>query len=304
MHANGLLEISATAATAPPNPKDNAGSARGALAGGSRAVAQPIVLLGVSFDNLTIRETLSRIEEMIVSGRPHYVVTANVDFLAQARRDLELQRILLDAPLVVCDGKPLVWASRLLGNPLPERVAGADIVPELIALSARKDYRVFFLGTTEKANQAAVARLQAQFPNLQISHYSPPFRPLLEMDDAEIVRRIRSVKPHLLFVAFGCPKAEKWMAMHYRELGVPVAVGIGGTIDFLAGRRKRAPVWMRHAGLEWLFRLWQEPRRLFKRYATDLWQFSWAMAAELWRVKFRPRRGFPEQTSEIADRTV
>lgn len=248
---------------------------------------QPIALLGVAFDNLTLRETVGRIEEMIASRRSHYVVTANVDFLAQASRDLELQHILLNAPLVLCDGTPLVWASRLFGNPLPERVAGADVVPELIRVAAEKKYRLFFLGATEEANTQAVARLRAQYPELEISHYSPPFRPLSKRDDAKIIRQIRADKPDLLFVAFGCPKAEKWLATHYPELGVPVAIGVGATIDFLAGRVKRAPLWMQRGGVEWIYRLCQEPRRLFKRYATDLWYFAGAMVRQWWTLKLR-----------------
>ena len=248
---------------------------------------QPIALLGVAFDNLTLRETVNRIEEMIVSRRPHYVVTANVDFLAQAQRDADLHRILLDAPLVLCDGTPLVWASRLFGNPLPERVAGADVVPELIRVAARKNYRLFFLGTTVEANTQAIARLRAQFPDLEISHYSPPFRPLHKMDDAGIIRRIRAAKPDLLFVAFGCPKAEKWLAMHHDELGVRVSIGVGATIDFLAGRVKRAPLWMQRGGVEWVYRLCQEPRRLFKRYATALWYFCGAMVRQWWTMKLQ-----------------
>jgi len=188
---------------------------------------------------------------------------------------------------VLCDGTPLVWASRLFGNPLPERVAGADIVPELIRVAAQKKYRLFFLGTTEEANSKASAKLQAQYPNLEINHYSPPFRPLLEMNDAEIIRRIREAKPDLLFVAFGCPKAEKWLAMHHRELNVPVSIGVGATIDFLAGRVKRAPLWMQRSGVEWIYRLSQEPRRLFKRYATDLWSFGAAMICQWWAMNWR-----------------
>ena len=261
---------------------------------------QPIALLGVAFDNLTLRETVDRIEAMIVSGRSHHAVTVNVDFLAQARRDLELHRILLNASLVLCDGTPLVWASRLFGNPLPERVAGADIVPELIRVAAEKNYRLFFLGTTEEANTQAIARLRVQFPDLEISHYSPPFRPLLETDDAEIIRRIRAAKPDLLFVAFGCPKAEKWLAAHYPGLGVPVAIGVGATIDFLAGRVRRAPLWMQHGGVEWFYRLCQEPRRLFKRYATDLWYFGGAMVRQWWTMKLRAgTRQSPTRTSVI-----
>ena len=261
-----------------------------------------VAILGVAFDNVTVAETLSRIQDMIASRRPHYVVTANVDFLVQAQRDGELRQILAEAHLVLCDGTPLVWVSRLLGNPLPERVAGSDLAPQLIRLAAKNHYRLFLLGAAPEANEQAAANVRAQFPNLRVARYSPPFRPLPEMDDAEIAGWIRAARPDILLVAFGCPKAEKWMARHYRALGVPVVIGVGGTIDFLAGRVKRAPVWMQRAGLEWLFRLCQEPRRLFKRYATDLWHFGRAIGAELWRVKFRSRRGPGGEISEVADR--
>lgn len=247
-------------------------------------------ILGIEFDRVTFLGAIERLEEMIESRRPHYVVTANVDFMVQARRDPELRRILNDAHLTLCDGTPLVWASRLLGNPLPERVAGSDLAPRLIGVAAKKNYRVFFLGASPEANAQAVARVRAQFPNLEIGHYSPPFRPLPEMDHGEIRRRILAARPDLLFVAFGCPKAEKWMAMNYRALGVPVTIGVGGTIDFLAGRLKRAPGWMQRTGFEWVFRLAQEPRRLGKRYVTDLWRFGWAMTGELWRMKLRSRQ--------------
>jgi N-acetylglucosaminyldiphosphoundecaprenol N-acetyl-beta-D-mannosaminyltransferase len=256
----------------------------------------PVAILGVAFDNLTMAEALTRIESMIASRRPHYVVTANVDFIVQARTDVELRRIFLDAHLVLCDGTPVLWASRLLGNPLPERVAGADLVPLLIEAAAKKKYRLFFLGATPAAAQAATARLQAQFPEVIIAgSYSPPFRKLLEMDHQEIKRRIVESRPDVLLVAFGCPKQEKWMAMHYRELGVPVAVGVGATIDFLAGQVRRAPRWMQRTGLEWVFRLAQEPGRLFQRYAkdlrtfgTDLWRQWWLLGRARHR---RPTRG-------------
>jgi len=264
-----------------------------------RVTRLPVALLGVAFDNLTLRETVDRIEEMIASRLPHYVATANVDFLALARRDEQLQRILLNAPLVLCDGTPLVWASRLFGNTLPERVAGADVMPELIRLAARKNYRLFFLGATEEVNACAIAKLRLEFPSIEISHFSPPFRPLSEKDNAEIVRRIRASKPDMLFVAFGCPKAEKWIAKHYHELSVPVAMGVGATIDFLAGRVKRAPHWMQHSGTEWLYRLSQEPRRLFKRYANDLWFFGTAMVRQWWTMRLMGDSQTSSQTTII-----
>lgn len=260
---------------------------RSAAVGFPRAARSAI--LGVEFDRVTFTGAMERMEAMIASRRPHYAVTANVDFLVLARRDPELRRILNEAHLTLCDGTPLVWASRLLGHPLPERVAGSDLAPQLLRLAAEKHWRLFFLGATPEANAQAVANVRAQFPNLEIGHYSPPFRPLPGMNHGEIRKRIRAARPDILFVAFGCPKAEKWMAMNYRTLGVPVMIGVGGTIDLLAGRLKRAPGWMQRAGLEWIFRLGQEPRRLFRRYATDLCRFGWAMAAELGRAIFRAR---------------
>ncbi len=248
--------------------------------------AAPIAMLGVPFDNITTAETLRIIDEMIASRRPHYLATANVDFLVQAARDVELRRILFDAHLVLCDGTPLVWASKLLGNPLPERVAGSDLVPLLLGVAAEKGYRPFCLGATPDTLETAVARVKEKYPKLDLAgHYSPPFNKLLEMDHEAIRDRIISSQPDILLVGFGCPKQEKWINMHYRSLGVPVAVGVGGTFDFLAGKLARAPRWMQQTGTEWIFRLAQEPKRLFARYATDFCHFSRAIAAQSWRLR-------------------
>jgi N-acetylglucosaminyldiphosphoundecaprenol N-acetyl-beta-D-mannosaminyltransferase len=259
----------------------------------------PIAILGVPLDNLNIAGAIDLIERMIASRQPHYVVTANVDFLVQARTDVELRRILCDAPLVLCDGTPLLWVSRLLGNPLPERVAGADLVPKLIDLSAKKGYRLFFLGAAPQSAARAVARLRAHYPELIIAgHYSPAFKPLLQMDQDEIKRHVLEAKPDLLFVSFGCPKQEKWVAMHFRSLRVPVVIGVGATIDFLAGQVKRAPLWMQRIGAEWLFRLAQEPRRLFRRYFKDLWVFGLGVLAQWWRFRVQSSK-FRVQSSKF-----
>jgi N-acetylglucosaminyldiphosphoundecaprenol N-acetyl-beta-D-mannosaminyltransferase len=251
----------------------------------------PIAILGVPFDNVTTAETLQMIEQMIVSRRPHHLATANVDFIVQAAQDVELRRILFDAHLVLCDGTPLVWASRLLGNRLPERVAGSDLVPLLLKVAAEKNYRPFLLGASTDSLEAAVQRATEQYPKLQFAgYYSPPFNKLLEMDHEEIRNRILQTQPDILFVAFGCPKQEKWINMHYRSLGVPVSVGVGGTIDFLAGKLARAPIWMQKTGTEWIFRLAQEPRRLFHRYATDFTFFSRGIASQWWRFRARNSR--------------
>jgi N-acetylglucosaminyldiphosphoundecaprenol N-acetyl-beta-D-mannosaminyltransferase len=245
----------------------------------------------VPFDNVTIAETVRLIEQMVASRQPHYFVTANVDFVVQAQEDVELRRILFDAHLVLCDGTPLVWASKILGNPLMERVAGADVVPLLLQAAAENGYRVFFLGATPDSAARAVENLKRLHPSLVVAgFYSPPFNKLLEMDHEEIQRRILQAKPDLLFVSFGCPKQEKWIAMHYRSLGVPVSAGVGATVDFLAGTVKRAPAWMHQLGVEWVYRLHQEPRRLFKRYAKDLWVFGWKFVFQLWHLRLSLRK--------------
>ncbi len=249
-------------------------------------------MLGVPFDQVTTADTLRLIGEMIASRRPHYAATANVDFVVQALGDVELRRILTDADLVLCDGMPLVWASRLLGNPLPERVAGSDLVPVLLAEAERQGWRVFFLGGTSESLTRAAAKVRAQHPQLQlVGTYSPPFQPLLDMDPDEILQRIRAARPDILLVAFGCPKQEKWINMHVRQAGVPFCIGVGATIDFLAGSVRRAPGWMRRAGLEWMFRLLQEPRRLCRRYVTDLWVFGYAMLRQWWALRGLRRHG-------------
>lgn len=228
-------------------------------------------MMGVPFDQVSTSQTLEIIGEMIASRRPHLLATANVDFLAQVQEDETLRRILLEADLVVCDGTPLLWMSKWLGDPLPERVAGSDLVPLLLDLAATQGYRVYFLGGRDEVVAIAETKIKERWPTLQIAGiYSPPFAPLDQMDHADICRRVRETNADMLFVSFGCPKQEKWLAMNFQAAGVPVAIGVGATIDFLAGAVKRAPVWMRRTGTEWLFRTLQEPRRLAGRYWKDI----------------------------------
>lgn len=239
-----------------------------------------VVLLGVPFHDLTLDEALRRIGEVVTQRTPRYLATANVDFALQASRDVELQRILLEAEYVLCDGTPLVWASRWLGAPLRERVAGSDLVPALAAEAEQRGWRLFLLGSTPENLDRALANLRAGHPQLAVDGYSPPVAPLLEMDHEEIARRVGAARPDILLVAFGCPKQEKWIYMHHAQLGVPVSIGVGATVDFLAGRFHRAPRWMQRSGTEWIFRLLQEPRRLFNRYLLDLVFFVGAVRRE------------------------
>jgi N-acetylglucosaminyldiphosphoundecaprenol N-acetyl-beta-D-mannosaminyltransferase len=212
-------------------------------------------------------EVLSIVEEDIDEGGFHQIATANVDFLVNSVNDEELRETLNRCDIVLADGMPLVWASHFLGTRLKERVAGADLVPQLARLSSQHGYRIFMLGADEESSAGAARWMQRNFPGVCISgRYCPAFQPLEEMDHEEILIRIEESKPDILLVAFGNPKQEKWIAMHRSRLRVPVCIGVGGSFEFLSGRFRRAPAWMQRSGLEWLYRMIQEPSRLAKRY--------------------------------------
>jgi N-acetylglucosaminyldiphosphoundecaprenol N-acetyl-beta-D-mannosaminyltransferase len=261
----------------------------------------PIAIMGVPIDNVSAAEALASIERMVVSRRPHYFATVNVDFLVQAQTDVELHRILADADLVTCDGAPVWWASRILGNPLVERVTGSDLLSPLLSLAARRRFRVFILGATPASAADAVRRAKERHPDLTIAHYSPPFVELGDLDQQEIARRIRGAEPHILLVALGCPKQEKWIAANYRALGVPVSGGVGATIDFLSGHARRSPAWLRRVGLEWVFRLWCEPRRLFGRYWRDFRVFGRGLARQYWHLRDGSREPAPDRGARVED---
>ena len=237
---------------------------------------QIVGLLGTPIDILNMQEALERLEQFIEQKRFHQVATANTDFLINALDDKELSTILREADLVVPDGMPLIWAARLMRSPLPERVTGADLVPALAELAAQKGYRIFMLGARPEVAQRARERFEEDYPGIQIvGCLSPEARSLVEMDSESILKEIHAAKPDILFVAFGNPKQEKWIHLHREQLkAVSICIGVGGTFDFIAGKTIRAPLWLQRTGLEWLFRLLQEPRRLWKRYYRDITQFS------------------------------
>ncbi|HEY9127503.1 MAG TPA: WecB/TagA/CpsF family glycosyltransferase, partial [Acidobacteriaceae bacterium] len=185
-------------------------------------------------------------------------------------RDVHLHRIIASCSLVLPDGMPLVWISRLFGYPLKERVSGVDLVPALAELSARKGYRIFLLGGREGVAARAAAKLEEMYPGCQIvGHYAPPLADLERMDHGDTLARIHAAQPDILLVAFGNPKQEKWIRMHSRRSGVPVSIGIGGSLDMIIGDVQRAPRWMQRTGLEWFGRCLQEPTRLFPRYSRN-----------------------------------
>jgi N-acetylglucosaminyldiphosphoundecaprenol N-acetyl-beta-D-mannosaminyltransferase len=192
----------------------------------------PIAIAGVPFDNVSLAEILALAGEMIASGQPHYAAAAGVDYLAAALDDVELRHILFDAHLVMAEDKTVVWASKILGNELPENVTLPKLIPPLLELAEKRNWRVFLLG----ADDTVAGKIQARHPKLRlVGAHAPPIQPLLEMDHAGILRRLRAAKPDILLVAFGSPKQEKWINMNFREAGVPFVLGAGPTFDFLTG---------------------------------------------------------------------
>ena len=229
-----------------------------------------VAVMGLPLANVTAEEAVEQIENLILSGGTHQVATANLDFWLNSLNDAHLHRIIAGCSLVLPDGMPLVWISRLLGHPLKERVSGVDMVPRLAELSAKKGYGIYLLGGRPGVAERASKVLQEMHPGVNIvGHHAPPLADLERMDHGDTLERIRAAKPDILLVAFGNPKQEKWIRMHSRRLGVPVSIGIGGSMDILVGDVHRAPKLMQRHGLEWLGRCMQEPARLLPRYGRN-----------------------------------
>lgn len=266
------------------------------------------IMLSVPVDDLTMERALNRIEEFIAvgraTGRSHQVATINADFVVNALHDPELRYILQEADMTTADGMPLVWGARLLGVTLPERVTGADMVPALAERAAQRGYSLYLLGAKPGVAARAAQALQERYPGLKIAGIeSPPHCSILEMDRA-ILDRVKAARPDILLVAFGNPKQEKWISMYARELGIPLSIGVGGTLDLIAGVTRRAPRWIQRIGGEWLFRLLQEPRRLWKRYVRDLLYFAYFFGGQVWLMRTRQPHLPPAPPHPPADALV
>jgi N-acetylglucosaminyldiphosphoundecaprenol N-acetyl-beta-D-mannosaminyltransferase len=239
-------------------------------------------LLGLPIDFLDMDSVVEAILDAARQRRFFQVATVNADFLVNSRRDREVRTILTEVDLNIPDGAPVVWAGKALGRRNATRLAGADLVPALMSAAARERLRVFLLGGEDNSGADAAATLRATNPDLDVSVFEPPRSPLDEMDNGLILRHIEDAQPHILLVAFGHPKQDKWIHRNRNFLPM-VAIGVGCSLDLIAGRHTRAPGWMQSAGMEWAYRLAHEPRRLVRRYATDgLWVagylFPWVLS--------------------------
>ena len=240
-----------------------------------------IILMGCAMDDLTMEETLDRIEEFVRSGRPHQHVVVNVDKVVKAAKDPQLREIINRCDLINVDGMPIVWASRVLGKPLKGRVTGVDLFERLLERAAQKGWGVYFLGAREEIVSQVAKLAPRRFPGLRIAGYRNGYwKP---EDEADVVKDIRSAAPQLLFVAISSPKKEQFLGRYQEAMRVPFAMGVGGTFDVFVGKVQRAPLWMQRCGLEWFYRFLQEPRRMFKRYFIDDMYFFWLLTREFFR---------------------
>jgi N-acetylglucosaminyldiphosphoundecaprenol N-acetyl-beta-D-mannosaminyltransferase len=241
-----------------------------------REARQRVDLGGVLIDRVDLGSAIDRVRDFLRSGKTNQIVTVNLDFVAIARRDQEFRDTLNAADLAVADGMPLVWASRLGDEPVPERLTGVELVDECCRLALETDSSIFLLGAAPGVDgspavaDTAAARLRERFPGLKIvGVYAPPFGPLSPEENEHILQLIQAARPDFLFVALGAPQQDVWIRANRDRLDVPVCMGVGCVLDLLAGVVSRAPGWMQHSGMEWLFRLAQEPGRLWRRYIVD-----------------------------------
>lgn len=222
-------------------------------------------VLGIPVDSISMESAVAKIEAFIQEASPHLIATANAEMVMLAQQDNELMDILQHASLVVPDGAGVVWAARYQGNEVRERVAGFDLTQRLLAEAAIKGYRVYFFGAGPGIAEQAKQTAEACYPGIHIVKTRDGY--FTEADEAEIIEDIVSMQPHILLAALGVPKQEKWLMRNLNKLQVPVAIGVGGTLDVMAGTVKRAPLWMQQANLEWLYRLLKQPQRAIRMLA-------------------------------------
>lgn len=249
---------------------------------------ETVPVWGVPFASVTMQSCLDFIERWVTAHRQNrvksgYTVTANLHYVMLHHEHPRIADVTREASLIIADGMPIVWRSKLSRCKLPERVAGADLIYDLAKLSAQKGYRVFLFGAAEGVAQQAGERLAQMYPGLQIAGcYTPPFRKLSDNEEAAMVQQIRDTRPDIVLVALGQPKGELWVLDHYRQIGAAMMIQVGASFDFIIGKVQRAPKFFQKTGLEWLYRALSEPKRLVPRYAQN---FSF-LARMIWRDLF------------------
>ena len=235
---------------------------------------------------LSYSETLEHIEKNIIENNKNIQhIVVNVAKVVNAQKDQYLKEAINNSDIVNIDGLPIVWVLRLFGYDIPERVAGVDLFQSLVKLCAEKGYRPYFLGATKKVNQKTVNILKNKYPNLQIAGHRDGY--YNKEEEKAIAKDIEHSNPDMLFLGISSPKKEKFINKYTPIMDVPFTMGVGGSFDIIAGKTKRAPKWMQDCGLEWFYRILQEPGRMWKRYAYTNTVFIWMVIIELINRKFK-----------------
>jgi len=235
-------------------------------------------VLGIGVSAITMADALAWIDHWIARRANQYICVTGVHGVMESQLDPALRVIHNRAGLVTPDGMPLVWISRLRGHRGVERVYGPDLMLACCESSVAKGYRHFFYGGATGVPERLSERLQKRFPGLQIAgQWSPPFRELTTLEEAELIERINTARPDIVWIGLSTPKQERWMARYVGQISAPVLIGVGAAFDMHAGVKKQAPRWMQRSGLEWLFRLGAEPRRLWRRYLINNPWFAWRL---------------------------
>jgi N-acetylglucosaminyldiphosphoundecaprenol N-acetyl-beta-D-mannosaminyltransferase len=256
----------------------------------SEPCVERVEVLGVNVSVINMQDAIAAVEAWIASRSRTYVCITGAHGVIESQTDAELRGIHNRAGLVTPDGMPLVWVSRLLGHRRTSRVYGPDLMRALTAVSATKGYRQFYYGGNDGVAALLAATMARQHPGLVVcGTHTPPFRKLTAEEDAAVVETINTAKPDIVWVGLSTPKQEYWMASHMGRIDAPVMIGVGAAFDFLTGLKRQAPPWMQRSGLEWLFRLVSEPRRLWRRYASIVPRFIALAAAQLMRTKLQAR---------------
>ncbi|WP_441003642.1 WecB/TagA/CpsF family glycosyltransferase [Pseudocolwellia agarivorans] len=239
-----------------------------------------VITMGVDVTNLT--NALHDVETLSKQGTGSYVCVSNVHMCIEVLDSHSFSDVVNSADLVIPDGKPLSWAQKLLGHKSAEQVRGQDIMNALCAESGKKSLNIgFYGGSSEELLNTVKTKLLESYPDINITYaFSPPFRPLTPEEDNEVITSINDAEVNVLFVGIGCPKQERWMAEHKESLNC-VMLGVGAAYDFIAGEKKHAPRWMQKIGMEWLFRLCSEPKRLWRRYLSTNPRFIWHILKQL-----------------------
>jgi N-acetylglucosaminyldiphosphoundecaprenol N-acetyl-beta-D-mannosaminyltransferase len=248
----------------------------------SDVAPERVNVLGVGVSAVNMQQALDLIARWIASGTRHYVCVTGVHGVMESQHDARLRDIHNDAGLVTPDGMPLVWLSRLSGHAHVERVYGPDLLLACCAASLAKGYRHYFYGGAPGVSERLVSRLQQRLPGLAVAGtWCPPYRELTTLEEEAAIERINRANPDIVWVGLSTPKQERLMARYVGRLQAPVMIGVGAAFDFHSGLKRQAPRWMQRSGLEWLFRLATEPRRLWRRYLRNNPLFVWRILLQL-----------------------